>query len=661
MASEIFDVALKGDSQRMLRRGRIPAGSTFADLERYILRSMGWDRDVACGFRIPGSESPMEDRDSPLDAYGRMPVDYFHGRTTLRITLLGVSDPDYSKSPYASRRSPDRSKSIRLCLRRWEESLRSSSFLDDEALSKVAAAISSSRRTDAYLDTKTMKVTERNSEGAILIRRGDSAFLKDAATEFCRSEGLRPPAQGEGWYGRFLQDLSRSSKNEKAWRLFLEGSSTRAAEEWAEDNGLRGGEPDPSHSGLLPCRYCGKRYKASEDRSGMPVMADRPRYPMAVFCPDCGKHSVLSLFNDGFGLEYCFRGESRSCWVTGDLSAAKRRAESETDPDEKARLLLMAALEAYRCGKAEEAEELMEKASERRPEESAAVSAYIGYGQPCEYGGRDPIARILSECVRIRSETDYRILSEAMDAVDGAIEELGLPEWLEWDLRLSEILGLCGCDDAARSFGRMERIIGSCLDSLKERGSATGDECRLLCSMTEAATRFSFRNLDPEHPLRLLDEVYEAFSEGPIRSPAVASVVLLRKGIIRMSMSDDDEAVDDLVAVIDAMMTRSGRGPVAGRRAFTAMLALYPYDPESMDLITIAVNSMNAMSLSGAVTEHELEELLDAVPKALKAGGEYSESRKDVEAWTNIKLGPEPEEFLTPDDLMDLRFSYYLP
>ncbi len=65
MASEIFDVALKGDSQRMLRRGRIPAGSTFADLERYILRSMGWDRDAACGFRFPGSDSPMEDRNSP--------------------------------------------------------------------------------------------------------------------------------------------------------------------------------------------------------------------------------------------------------------------------------------------------------------------------------------------------------------------------------------------------------------------------------------------------------------------------------------------------------------------------------------------------------------------------------------------------------------------
>ena len=318
-------------------------------------------------------------------------------------------------------------------------------------------------------------------------------------------------------------------------------------------------------------------------------------------------------------------------------------------------------MEAYRCGKADETERLIGKASDRMPEESAAVSAYVGSGPSCKYEGTDPLARILSDCVEMRSETEFDILSETVERVDRAIEGLGLPEWLEWDLRLSEILGLCGCDDAAKSFDQMEDIVKSCLGLLVGKGSATGDECRLLCSMAEAATRFSFCNLGPEQPLRLLDEVYDAFSKGPLRSPSVTSVILLRRGIVRMTMADDDGAVEDLIAVIDAMMTRFGRGPVAGRRAFAAMLALYPYDPESTELITIAINSMGAMSLTGAVSKEELEELLDAVPKAVKAGGEYSESKKDIEAWTNAKLGPEPGECMTPEDLMDLRFSYYLP
>ncbi|MBO4568795.1 MAG: hypothetical protein J5674_02270, partial [Candidatus Methanomethylophilaceae archaeon] len=569
MASEIFDIALKGDGQRTVRKGKVPAGSTFADLERYVLRSMGWDSDGLRGFVVPGTGARIGDESTPVDTYGRMPLDYVRGKTVLRITFLGLSDPDYSSSAFEPRRSSARTEAIRDCLRRREKSLSSTVCLDDATLRKVADAIASSRKADMYLDLETMSITSNSGARTVLIREKESSFLIDAEKRFCASAGIDVRAQESQWHARFLQEVSRSSKTSKAWQAFLEKESVLAAEAWAVENGLRGNAhvEDP---GLLPCRYCGKDLEASEDLSGMPVMADRPRYPMIVRCPECGKASRLRLFNDGFSLEYCFEGESRSCHVTKGLTLARKQAESETDPDKKAYVLLIAALEAYRCGKQEDSRRFLEEASRTKPEESAAVSAYICSGKSYVYDGDCLLAKILSDCSCMLSEDSFDLVSKKIESIEDAVGGAGLPYWLVWDIRLSEILALSSTEDAEKAFESMEKTVRSFIYELDKKGFATGEDCRVLCSMTEAVSRFSHLRLGPEKALPLLDYVSELFSKKPFHNPAVLAVVGLRRGAARMSLCEDDGAVTDLISVIDSVNTISGRGPVAGRRALAA-------------------------------------------------------------------------------------------
>ncbi len=660
MASELFDITLKGDSRQTVKKGRIPAGSTFADLERYVLKSMGWDSASSSGFVIPGTKAAAADPEAPVDAYGRMPVEYVHGKVALRVTFTGLSNSDYSGSAFASRRNQKRTEAIRGCLKRWEESLRTPGCLDDATVRKIACAISSSRRSDAYLDLDSLTITDSSGKRSMLIRRKDSPFLEDAEKRFCSAKGIGARLQDGKMHERFLREISRSPKASKAWKEFLEKESRSAAEEWAVANGLRGNARF-SDSKLLPCRYCGKELEAREDPTGMPAMADRPRRPMIVRCPDCGKTSRLRVFNDGFGPEYCFEGDSRPCQTSKGLIVALKKAESETDPDRQAEALLSAALEAYRCGKATDAEKCLQQASMSMPEESAVVSAYTRGGASADYDGRCILVRLLSECAGMLSEESFEIISERIDKVEALSKQAGIPEWLVWDLRLSEILALSSSDDPERAYEAMKGIVGSYLDFLSKKGSASSEECRMLCSMAEAAARFSYLRLGPESSIGLLEPISELFSDERFRNPAVTAVVNLRRGIAEMSISEDDEAVARLVSTRASVGTVSGRGPVAGRRAFAAMLALYPYDPESTDLVAIAVNSMNAMTLTGAVSDEEFEELKSAAAKAVKAAGAYRESADEIEAMTNVDLGPEPDDALVPDDIMDLRFSYFIP
>jgi hypothetical protein len=109
------------------------------------------------------------------------------------------------------------------------------------------------------------------------------------------------------------------------------------------------------------------------------------------------------------------------------------------------------------------------------------------------------------------------------------------------------------------------------------------------------------------------------------------------------------------------MLSGYGRSPVAGRRAFASMMILYLYAPENADLISLALNSMNAMSLTGAISEEEFAEARMLASRIAAASGNYESSRLEIRSRTNIDLGPEQSDGLEPEDLMDVRFAYYLP
>ena len=128
-----------------------------------------------------------------------------------------------------------------------------------------------------------------------------------------------------------------------------------------------------------------------------------------------------------------------------------------------------------------------------------------------------------------------------------------------------------------------------------------------------------------------------------------------------MSEGDDEGAAGDLIGCVDALISVYGRSPVAGYRAFASMIALYLYDPGDAGLISIALNSMNAMSMTGAISEEGLAEAENLAARIAAISGDYEDSRLEIKAKTNIDLGPEPEGDFEPADLMGVCFTYYLP
>ncbi|MBR4181244.1 MAG: hypothetical protein IKQ57_03810, partial [Candidatus Methanomethylophilaceae archaeon] len=231
--------------------------------------------------------------------------------------------------------------------------------------------------------------------------------------------------------------------------------------------------------------------------------------------------------------------------------------------------------------------------------------------------------------------------------------------WLVWETRYQAMLSPSNEDDKEKAFSRMEDILGRYLDRISSYKSISSDDYRRACRMFEIAVRFAYDELGFERAGPVIDMMCKTF-DGKLDNVPSKAIALFRRGLYRMVVEkNDDGAVKDLVEVVVSMLSNVGRGPVTGRRAFAAMAILYIYDPDSMDLVTLALNSMNAMSVTGAFSDEELMEMETVVSRILKAVGGYEEARIEVKSRTNIDLGPEPEGDLALEDLMDIRCSYY--
>ncbi len=663
MAFEIVEITLTVSNQNIVRTQRIPVGSSFSDLGLAVQTAMGWNGGESHKFRIPGAGAEIDDESMPMTTYGRLPIEYVYGGLVHKIKFLGESKRDFTGSWFSERRSESRSNDVRECIKTWYDEITTSKYLDQNALEKVADAIASSRKKDLYLDIKSMKVVDAPIMGStILIRRKDSGFLLDKASSFAdRTPSLkRPDSNKQDWYQKFIGDMSRNSKVSKAWSDYIGSESRAAAESWAEDNGIwtDGGS---AKTLSLPCKDCGKEREAVEDRTiGNPVMMGRPRFPMVVRCPECKSASQLFMFNDGFVTDYCFRKDIHPCWMTADAVRAKNKAVAEEEPEKKAKLLLLAALEAYRCDKTEDAESLVEEASASLPEESKVVSAFIKDEEAPEVGGIDSDFLPIRLCEKVRSIESYDEASKVLDEMESLLEKTDLPEWLKWELRCSSMLSPSNENDSKGSFARMKDTLRRYLDHLCEAGTVSSDDYRRACSMFEIAVRFAFDELSMEEARPVIDMMCDVF-DGKLDNAPSRAVALFRRGLFRMIVDkDDDGAVKDMVQVVITMLSNAGRGPVTGRRAFAAMPILYIYDPDSMDLVTLALNSMNAMSVTGAFSDDELQEMENVIARILKAVGGYEEARIEVKSRTNIDLGPEPEGEFALEDLMDIRCSYFL-
>ncbi len=664
MAYEIVEISLTSGNQNIVRTQRVPFGSSFSDLGAAIQTAMGWNGGEPHVFRIPGAGAEIDDESIPMNAYGRLPIEYVYGGLVHRIRFLGASKRDFSGSWFSDRRSAARSETVRGCVKRWYSEMSASRHLDARSLDRVADAIASSRKKDLYLDTKTLKIADSPSEeGSVLVRGKDSDFRLRTATSF--AEGTpsikRPDGSRQDWYQKFVGDVSRSSKASKAWSDRLRAESRRAAESWADDNGFLTDGCDEK-TAVLPCMICGEDREAVEDRTaGGPAMMGRPRYPMVVRCPECRAASMLYMFNDGFVADYCFRKDSHPCWMARDAIRARRRAVSESEPGKRAELLLLAALEHYRCDKSAEARELVDEAAEALPDESKAVSSFIECEGAPDVGDVGAMFRPVLLCAKLRSIDDPKRSAAIMEEMGTCLQESCLPEWLQWELRWSTFLLPSNENDAASSFARMKSILAAYLERLSAMEKPSSDDYRRLCRMFETAVRFAFDDISFEATGPVISMMCDAFDSGRISNVPSRAVTLFRRGLYRMIVEEDDDgAVQDLADVVATMFSDEGRGPVTGRRAFAAMSILYMYDPDSMDLVSLALNSMNAMSVTGAFQEEELQEMEQAISRILKAVGGYEEARMEVRSRTNIELGPEPAGELSLEDLMDIRCSYYL-
>ncbi len=659
MAFEIVEITLNVNNQNVIRTQRVPVGSTFSDLGLAIQTALGWSGGESHRFRIPGAGAEIEDESIQMNTYGRLPIEYVYGGLIHKVKFLGESKRDFSGSWFSDRRSESRSEAVRGCIRTWYDEITTSRYLDPRGLDRVADAIASNRRKDLYLDLKSMKVVDAPLEGTtVLIKKKDSDFLQKKAVSFAESRpSIKTPDVGRSdWYQRFMSDTTRNAKISKAWSEYIREESRSAAGSWAESNGIwtDGGA---RKSFELPCQSCGQLSEATEDRTiGNPVMLGRPYFPMVVRCPYCKSTSTLFMFNDGFVTDYCFRKDIHPCWMTADAVRKRREAEGSTGKA-RGKILLLAALESYRCGKMEDVRSLIEAASDTCPDESAVVSSFIDDSEVPDTEEIDADFEPILRCLEIRSSKDA---FETLDMMESSLGQADIPDWLKWELRCNAMLGLASTDNKEQAFTRMKDTLGGYLDCLSQAARIESDDYRGACTMFEIAVRFAYDELTFERAGPVIDMMCEAF-EGKLNNVPSKAVALFRRGLYRMIVEkNDDGAVQDLIEVVLSMISNEGRGPVTGRRAFAAMAILYIYDPDSMDLVTLALNSMNAMCVTKAFSDDEFMEMEYVIARILKAVGGYEEARIEVKSRTNLDLGPEPEGELSLEELMDIRCSYYI-
>ncbi|MBR6870866.1 MAG: hypothetical protein IKM91_04525, partial [Candidatus Methanomethylophilaceae archaeon] len=274
-------------------------------------------------------------------------------------------------------------------------------------------------------------------------------------------------------------------------------------------------------------------------------------------------------------------------------------------------------------------------------------------------GDIDPDFVPILSCLELRTVEKADEATDIVDRMESGFDRANLPEWLVWETRYQAMLSPSNEDDKEKAFSRMEDILGRYLDRISSYKSISSDDYRRACRMFEIAVRFAYDELGFERAGPVIDMMCKTF-DGKLDNVPSKAIALFRRGLYRMIVEkNDDGAVKDLVEVVVSMLSNVGRGPVTGRRAFAAMAILYIYDPDSMDLVTLALNSMNAMSVTGAFSDEELMEMETVVSRILKAVGGYEEARIEVKSRTNIDLGPEPEGDLALEDLMDIRCSYY--
>ena len=661
MASEKIGISPASDAQLTVRTVLVPSGTDFKSLDKAIKSAVGLPDDGQGVFEIARGRK-IEDGSIPIASFGKSPIVYSYGGARYLLRFLGTVEHDFSSSEFASRRSERITEAIRGCAERWKAAMSTPKRLDSAAMGKIASAIASSRRRALYFDPKSVGITEIPGGSAILVREKDSPFLYGCCARFAAENSIRiAPESDPKWHEEFLKEISKSKKTAKSWDACLREESMAMAAEWAGKNGFAC-DSQAAESPRLPCKNCGMVSEAAEERSiSSPViLGGKCFYPMAMRCPVCGETSFLFMFNDGFSEDYAFRGTDRSCWQIRDAVLLKNRAESETVPEKKARMLLDAALGEYRCGRMAQAKELAVRSADILPEKSDIVMRYIGGEKSDRIETDDPILRAIGLCCSIRGETSYEKASAGRAEMESCFSD-GFPDWLRWDLECDAMMSLSSTDGGQKAFSDMRETLERCLDAARQSERYQSEIAAKACAIFEISVRFAWDSLSLGDARTVIEIMCYAFSESAIDNSPARSVALFRRGILRMSEGDDEGAAEDLIGCVDALISVYGRSPVAGYRAFASMIALYLYDPGDAGLISIALNSMNAMSMTGAISEEGLAEAEDLAAKIAAVSGDYEDSRLEIKAKTNIDLGPKPEENFEPDSMMDVRFAYYLP
>ena len=369
---------------------------------------------------------------------------------------------------------------------------------------------------------------------------------------------------------------------------------------------------------VFRCPVCGSECDGRLNKDGDTVeIAGMMRYPAMAMCPACREPFNLHMTNDGYRRGYCDETMIRpydQCLPYYDLL---RRKDDDMEPLERARFVADLALAGFMYDKNENMplEDIDTECWDLDPSDpeqlkvmeklmTAMTSIY-----PDECGYVVDEAENMSECLRgaygsiltsrigevnhtddieIRRDLIRQALELLKEDVDSPlfIRTCALLYIINGGEHLEDVDLLIGC------LGQFEKLVDA---YASDPASICSAEWSILCNLFEMATQmadFLDRDDVAERIVKIVSGPFADEWSEPI-PPSVRNIVRFRRAIVFMCTGGDtDQAIDDLVSVVESSRSLEDNGPFTIIRMFMSMLLLTSMRKEKAEKLEIVTGSV---------------------------------------------------------------------
>ncbi|MGN0098463.1 MAG: hypothetical protein ACI38Y_03955 [Candidatus Methanomethylophilaceae archaeon] len=375
---------------------------------------------------------------------------------------------------------------------------------------------------------------------------------------------------------------------------------------------------------VFRCPVCGSECDGRLNKDGDTVeIAGIMRYPAMAMCPTCREPFNLHMTNDGYRRGYCDEMMIRpydQCLPYYDLL---RRKDDDMEPLERARFVADLALAEFMYDKYEKMplEDIDTECWDLDPSDpeqlkvmerlmTAIVSIY-----PDECGYVVDEAENMSECLhgaygsiltsRIgeinhidETGTLRDLLEHALELLDEDVDSplfmrvMALFEIINGCDHLEDVDLLIGC------IGQFEKLVDV---YVSDPASISSTEWSMLCNLFEMASQLANyldRDDVAERIVKIVSGPFADEWSEPI-PPSVRNIVRFRRAIVFMCTGGDtDQAIDDLVSVVESSRSLEDNGPFTIIRMFMSMLLLTSMKKEKAEKLAIITEKI-LMNLHG--------------------------------------------------------------